>query len=273
MKDERKQSKKHHESTIGKIIYGFLLFMPLFAIGTTCLISTFNMASKEETEIHYKYATNEVNSANDLVIGNVYKFDLNSFFNESLSNYVELYDINSFIVYNSNDVNVHEIYNISDYYLYIIQEEDFISVVNDYFGMPLIEMSYEQSKDFDLYITYSINENNIYNINNDYWTYLSICPHEHIPIDYVETHNVSAQDVFYDSVDKVQQSPLFNWTTNTGIYTDLNNTCSSLGITTTFVPLLLAYWLIISVMYFLYDIVLIILNILHRKIHELQESI
>ena len=38
---------KGQETTIGKIIYGFLLFLPLVAIGVTTLVSTFNMNAKE----------------------------------------------------------------------------------------------------------------------------------------------------------------------------------------------------------------------------------
>ena len=42
MKSKDKTKQKKHESTIGKIIYGFLLFMPLLAIATTCLYAIFN---------------------------------------------------------------------------------------------------------------------------------------------------------------------------------------------------------------------------------------
>ena len=31
-------------------LYFVLMFLPIFAIGSACLISTFNMASKEESE-------------------------------------------------------------------------------------------------------------------------------------------------------------------------------------------------------------------------------
>ena len=79
-------------------------------------------------------------------------------------------------------------------------------------------------------------------------------------------------DVFYYAIYKTEQSNLFNWSKTTIIYTGIHNTCTQLGITNTFTPMLLAYWLLISVVYILYDIILMILIILHNRVHRLQDS-
>ena len=60
---------------------------------------------------------------------------------------------------------------------------------------------------------------------------------------------------------------------NSVVYNTLETTCNQLSITTTFIPMLLAYWLIISVIYFLYDIALLLIWSAHDKIHELRDSL
>ena len=55
-------------------LYALLMLLPIFAIGSSCLISTFNMSSKEESIIQYKYETNDVNSLDDLIVGRIYHY-------------------------------------------------------------------------------------------------------------------------------------------------------------------------------------------------------
>ena len=80
-------------------------------------------------------------------------------------------------------------------------------------------------------------------------------------------------EVFYYAIDRTENSNLFNWSKNNDIYNIMHGACNTLSITNTFIPMLMTYWLLISVIYFLYDIGLMIIIVVHRKIHELQDSI
>ena len=270
---EQRPKRKGQESTIGKIIYGFLLFAPLIAILTGCLISTFNIATKEETEIHYRYETNEVNSNDDLIVGNIYRFTTDDYFISTNSSEFGL------LFLSLEDCNFDEGDNVFSEIYFSDINHNYNGVIG-YFSSSTIDFY----QGYDAYVSYSITQQmlklssiviieTLDNLNNNFYQNFTKLENQYIPIDYVETHNVSAEDVFYRSVDKVVQSPLFNWATNSIIYTTTASTCNALSITTPFVPLLLSYWLIISVIYYLYDIALMLVWILHRKIHELQESI
>ena len=80
-------------------------------------------------------------------------------------------------------------------------------------------------------------------------------------------------NVFTYSIKKVEENELYNWAKTTGTYTVLNNVTTQIGITNTFIPMLMAYWLLISIIYFLYDIALILIWAVHDKIHELKDAI
>ena len=78
MKKDKNKCKNKGESTIGKIIYGFLLFMPLLAILSTILYTTFNKNA------YQSFANNnesqyQVIQVNQLVVNEQYHFNNNNY--------------------------------------------------------------------------------------------------------------------------------------------------------------------------------------------------
>lgn len=63
-------------------------------------------------------------------------------------------------------------------------------------------------------------------------------------------------NVFEYSVSKLEDSQMFNWTTNTAIYTGVQAMCSQLGITTPVIAEILVYWFLLTVIYVIIDIIL-----------------
>lgn len=258
MRNKENKHRKGQESTIGKIIYGFLLFMPLIAIGVTCGYAMFNKnAYQSYSDSNLIESKAEITNYEELQDDVIYNFD---FDDSQQSGYtgrfgfkdisVDLYNIFpnmvvrdyvAFLFYGNDQ-------NIIWYYL----END--TLTSYYYGTAkgnlekfsiTLDIQYTQS-------TLTIHKWNIY-------TYVF--------------KQSKIDNVFYYAVDKVTESPLFSWAQNSVIYTTTNTTCNALSITTPFIPLLLSYWLIISVIYFLYDIALMFVWLIHRKIHELQESL
>ena len=267
MKDREKKHKKGSENTIGKIIYGFLLFMPLIAIVTASLISTFNMSGKQESEIVYKYKSNEVTSIYSLRTGNIYKLDVENI-TDTLSTYQDILIASNVFLdgteYNANinntDISLLTItYNPNNTLIVVSL------LVNNVWNRTLVNSNVNNIKELN-FVFLSSNSNTINSIDLIHETEFNV-------IDHIELNNLDAQDVFYNAIDKVQESTLFNWAENSIIYTTTNATCNALSITTPFVPLLLSYWLIISIMYFLYDIALMLIWVLHDRIHALKDSI
>ncbi len=68
--------------------------------------------------------------------------------------------------------------------------------------------------------------------------------------------NNNLDNVFEYSVSKLEDSQMFNWTTNTAIFTGVQAMCSQLGITTPVIAEILVYWFLLTVIYVIIDIIL-----------------
>lgn len=69
-------------------------------------------------------------------------------------------------------------------------------------------------------------------------------------------------NVFQYSISQLENSQLYNWTTQTAIYSGVSTMTSQLGITGKIIPIILCYWLFITIIYILIDIVIKIFTIL-----------
>lgn len=265
MKD--KTNKKHKESTIGKIIYGFMLFAPLLAIGITCLVTTFNKNINIEEQ--QEYTITVINDYENLQRGKNYYFnsqDLNAI-QDTTQHYTTIFVNN--IKIEQSGFNTEQINNIENSctYFRVYRQQNYnnkgycLIYFFDNNNNTILNISITTSYTIILKFNFDkiLQENNYQYLNNSI---------------YEKTYtNVNTQNIFYYAIDQVENSTLFNWSKNNIIYTGLQATCETLSITNTFIPMLMTYWLITSILYFLYDIVLMMLNVLHRKIHELQDSI
>lgn len=78
------------------------------------------------------------------------------------------------------------------------------------------------------------------------------------------------QDVFYNAIINITNKPLFNWTTNTGIYTAINNMCTGLdfGGSANILSILLTYWSLNTAIYIVFDIVIVLFTKLTHWIND-----
>lgn len=268
---KNKDLKKGKESIIGKIIYGFLLFMPLLAIITTCLYAIFNKNAyqsysglNENTESNIIVnTTNDFDYTKTYYIGNS-RLTENNTGGEKSTGYFLLDNVE--VIQNNTSYSNDLVEQFERIYFYLANNSGNI-YANFYIGNTAYSLNTNNTFLFKVNIRgITGNETTINNLN---WT----LSHSN-SLYYIDYYTIQQIDnVFYYAVDKVEESNLFNWATNSIIYTGISNTCTQLSITNTFIPLLLAYWLIISVIYILYDIILMILIILHNKIHQLQDSL
>lgn len=254
---KNKDLKKGKESIIGKIIYGFLLFMPLLAIAVTCLYTIFNKNAYQSYANNYP-EKNYINEVTQLNTGTTY-YILGQLKNEEITNanspYGILYqDLDNFYTTKNLDYtpNTTGRFNFTYY-----GGHNYIQFLNnDGTSQGQAIDLYQQT----VYFTFKYISGNLTN--------------EQIPtnIIYTDVAGNTLNNVFYSATSQVENSNLFNWSKNSIIYTGVNATCNELNITNTFIPMLLTYWLLISVIYILYDIILMILIILHNRIHRLQDS-
>lgn len=69
-------------------------------------------------------------------------------------------------------------------------------------------------------------------------------------------------NVFEYSVNKLESSNLYNWTTQTAIYSGISQMTSQLGITGNIIPIILCYWFFMTIIYIILDIVIKLFTIL-----------
>ena len=251
---KNKESKKGQESAIGKIIYGFLLFAPFLSILTTSMYVIFNKNA------YQSYYGQEINEKQEVQItsNNQIQFD------ETYNYYSEL-ALNQ--TYSGN------IYYSSCKYISssTVQTQENIDFINNsvrvYFYRGTSQTFYD-SENNSLLVTgqATVQLNGIIQQGISSSAYQVLKKIEYNKYSYLD-------NAFDYGMYKTEQNNVFNWAKNTGTYTVLQNTCIQLGITNTFTPMLMAYWLLISVIYFIFDIALILIWMVHNKIHELQESI
>ena len=263
MKKDKSCKSRKGESTIGKIIYGFLLFAPLIAMLTTCMYVIFNKNAYQSYTGSYKYEKTEtITDITELENSKIYIGTINS------QNTFIAGNLNYLKFENENYQFSTDNYNYS-YYTITMTTAGIFNIYG-YNSQGQQSQSLFRNPNVQIYNNVKLQSNNIESLNNNQKTLFLTNFQPKIQTFFVDK---TLSNVFYASTETLKNNDLFNWTTNTLIYTGVQATTSTLGITNTFIPMLLAYWLIISILYFIYDIVLMIILILHDKIHELQESI
>lgn len=241
-------------------LYAVLMFLPVFAIGTTCLINTFNMSAKEESEVVYKYETNEVNSSEDLIEGNIYKFNLNNIDFPTTTNYakVEYLQIETL---SSSATSNQNLFNTSYY--------SQIGFFN-YNGTTRIYFLNNSSNGNIFYNTSNIiNIDIVYNdtllINNITYNNFSKC--ENLPIESVNSKNIS--NTFYKAIEQVENSTLFNWAYDSFLVVPFTSIFTLFGVpTNSVIMLMLSYWLSISLIWLVFDLVMYLPNLVHSWIDK-----
>ena len=247
-------------------LYAFVMFLPVFALGGTLLISTFNMSAKQESEIIYKYETNEVNSNDDLVLGNIYRFYTDDY--EHFSTYNEDYYLQFTCIL---DTNFDYQFNSIDENFYVDIKHDFNSIIGD-FTSGLISF-YTGN---DSYTTWAIEQQGLEIeaiviltgdsvISSDFYSSFSKVDSAYIPIERVETHNLNTREVFYDTLDDIKESPYFNWAYNSFLAQPLVYIVTLFSIPANHIVVeLLSYWLAISIIWLVFDLIMYVPLLVHR---------
>ena len=265
-KRKDKDTKKGGETTIGKIIYGFLLFMPLLSIGARCLYVVFNKNAYKSYS-NFNSETHEyvnVNNFNNLIVGNTYKFISNNTGATTITNnnsYMMVENVK--IISSSRAITEEQAETITRFGLYLYNNNTLLRFNND---SGIADIAFNSG-----YAEFTFTYLGLINVNttNQFENYFDRTIYSNNLTNYGNT----LDNVFEYSINQTQESNIYNWAKETGTYTVLYNTTTGLGITNEFIPMLMAYWLIVSVIYFLFDIALILIWAVHKKIHELSEAI
>lgn len=246
------ERNKHDHKATKKLkawLFGIMLLLPFLFMLPTGLYYGLNQNAQlsertEQQPIYYE--SNEVNSFDDLINGNIYTWN---------DNYT--------LTTSNNTITLLTLENIEQ----LITEYGFIYDVD---GICTIVVNNYAS--FLVY-TYT-NYNQFYNINSTYFQFVlkavnnttfdtSLYTHiiktdrqlvkEYLPITY--TNDISTSII--NAWNSTWQNPLFSWTNNTFITTTINNFTSGFGITAdTYISNLITYIAILTAVYVIFDIII-----------------
>lgn len=258
------EKKKHKgESIIGKIIYATLLFMPLMSIFVRSMYVVCNKNAYEsysglnKTDATYTQITNKTqlktgkqyllkNTATTVQTTGTANNQRIYFEVENITNYSGNYNL-----YDATSVGLYSGSSTILYYYFYDENNNLIG------GNPLTS-----NNNFEIQIKY-ISNNIVSNVLENAETLYSITYNDNNYLD----------GAFEYSIEKVEQNTMYNWTTSTGTYDVINRTTTGLGIQNSFVDLLLTYWILLTIIYIIYDIGLCLVMMAHRKVHSLIDSV
>lgn len=248
-----KKIKHDHKGTkLLKLgIFASLMLAPLLAIAFKCAYVTFNKNAKDSysgntntQEVEY---TN-IDSVSDFEVGKRYNFNnynintgssstqqWQTFFIDNVTiNYTPWSWVNDQIA----KITLYKIANSNTnrvtFYAYDSN--------NQLLGSSTLVQT-ENALDFDFNYGGTLNEQN--------YTYFSSLFYFKSTPSVVNT----LDNAFYYAIDEMKNNELFNWTTNTALYTPTAAMTNGMGITTTALPILITYWLYLTAIYIVIDIV------------------
>lgn len=271
-------------------LYGILMLLPCFAILVKCAYVAFNKNAYESysgTNTQYvqkTLQTNEVNSNDDLVEGNVYKFYIyNQDLDINISN-LDGYDFYFNFFYKNfvngyNEYYADELYS-EDNYLFLktpiqitlsfgtnsFHEYNYFGIPNNYYCF-YIDYIYADLDDNVYFYILQINENTSLDDYVDLYTFFEKCPEEYLQYTtYYEEVEVSTLDnVFYYAVDEVCNNELFAWASNSFLNAPLTYITNLFNMPTdNAVILLMSYWFNISIIWLCFDVMIYVPLLVHR---------
>lgn len=266
-------------------LYGILMLLPCFAILVKCAYVAFNKNAYESysgTSTQYvqkTLQTNEVNSKNDLVIGNVYLLrdtyqneDLFTFFGDNIvfDNNVYVVYLNEISNYYTDDVSIPTFMPLRIYscVFYIHSQNSSLEISLGLSNDDNYQLSYinYKNKEDNFYIIKLTND--LYNqVGEDLFYFIHECPQEYLQYTtYYEEIEVSTLDnVFYYAVDEVCNNDLFAWASNSFLNAPLTYITNLFNMPTdNAVILLMSYWFNISIIWLCFDVMIYVPLLVHR---------
>lgn len=251
-------------------LYAVLMFLPLVMFLPSCLYYSLNKYATNETttEINYKYQSNEVNTLDDLVEGNIYSFNCyaltyNDIFNDETQGFViELLTpleiqqtLSDGIAYTDlNRFGVNTILElVGDSYIYTYTSEyqyEYESCVNEY----------QYTSTFESNCIVRLIKN-YFEYAYEYFTYTNY--------NVIESVDTNVQDTIsnkmYLAWEGVWNLPLFQWTKDSFITTPFSYITGLFGLSSdNTLNCVFTYFASISICWLVFDLIMYVPNLAHR---------
>lgn len=258
--------KVKHDHTLTDIIkvgiFALFLILPILVFLPNCLYYGFNehATNTETTTINYKYQSNEVNTLNDLVIGNLYHLDsLNIQYSQDTTLNFSLNIVSG--LFDDFEYTDEPLYDY-DFTNYEVLGNLFLSIDSDnlyiqFQNNSLVAISFNYVNITDVIFSISYQNDNSF---NDYLVHNDILP-SYTDFNVIESVSVNTDDTITDKVayawQRMWETPMLNWTNNNSFKFTINAFTNVFGITPeSKMANYLTYLLVITCIYLVFDIVL-----------------
>lgn len=243
--EKLKIEKKKHDHKLTDLlkvaIFSLIMLAPMFAIASKCIYVAYNKNAYQSysgtTYIEMQpiyYETNEVNSNADIIVGNIYEWiDNITLPQDSIRN--NLFNLS----YNSYDNDCNSIYKDANESIYLT------NLTNKYYNLTI-------NTDIRFYFVPS----RVYQPYSNLYQAVSKCEIKIIKEYEQVTQTETLDNVFYLAVNSIKNQTLFNWTTETAIYSAINGMCSGLAVENGVLPILLTYWSLMTAIYIVFDLII-----------------
>ena len=261
-------------------LYATLMFLPILMFIPSCLYYSLNKYATNETttQINYKYQSNEVNTLDDLVEGNIYFCESFYFVTSDLSS--EKLDIK---IISTGNVNLNNYnYSIDEAYIgdnYFNNNYNFINITYD--SSDVIIYFTNENAYVDIYFNGEIEFTNciFYCDNstlNNFKSYLlssgSSLP-QYTDYNVIESVNTNVQDTIsnkmYLAWESIWNLPLFAWTKNSFVSAPFTYITGLFGVSATnSLNYVFTYFVSISICWLVFDLIMYVPNLAHKWIDK-----
>lgn len=255
-------------------LYAFLMFLPIVLFIPNAFYYGFNehATNSETTTINYKYQSNEVNTIDDLVEGNIYYIDRLNFGNTD-EYALELYILKSSnFIYTIDDASINEIY-IGDY---DCKSYNFIYVTNDDTSIYLTFSNADGYTNISLdngFVDFRECVVQIYNIDEFSSWYQGYGGTGNLPqyTDYnvIESVEINTNDTISNKMYQAWQNtwnlPLLQWTHTSFVAQPFTYITGLFGVPSdSSFNYVFTYFVTISICWLVFDLLMYVPNLAHR---------
>ncbi len=264
-----KMSKEKHDHKITKnlkaILFAFLMFLPVLSVVSTSLYTIFNDNAYQsydgkETylQAELKTPTNAVNTLNDIKIGNYYLLTItkDSGITELFNDLPDVDQIEfkyEFIGLEGAEITISSNYMYSFNYASITYP-----IKNNQQGY--VEIYLESVDGYTTTISAWQEISLIVKIrNNSYigaWQVFQELPTKYYEYTATTKERYTLNNAFDKAFNELENNKMFSWTKDTIIYQGIDNTLNLLQVKNNTLSVLISYWLYLTTIYIIIDIII-----------------
>lgn len=229
-------------------LYAVLMLLPVFAIGSKVLYVSINQnANSSYSAEPFNYDENVINNSNDIELNQWYHIDTSYF--DASANIGWFYYSNIRNIYNTTPSNVALFESCNRFYLY---SNSYIQIADDNSNSYWISLT-TNTIQFDVII---LSKPTFNNVNSGF-----------VEMSVVSFGNLD--NALYYSVYQVSQEGLFSWANESFLAEPITYITGLFGMPNNSpVITMLSYWLAISIIWLVFDLIMYIPLLVHRWIDK-----